>query len=150
MNTLTSTNTGNHHIEGDYVFVRGGELRLLFPLDDVADTTYIDAQSKNAEEKPRIAISEYMQLLSPPPEDRFILTHLHGADVQLCWNEMIILMDQKLLTETIPAQFLEGDTPLRTLTMINDKPAFVCESKSFLAYLLKESEQYNTKSDHHE
>lgn len=147
---MASTNGTHNYIEGDYVFVRGGELRLLFPLDDVADTTYSDAQ-KDAEKKPRVAISEYMQLLSPPPEDRFILTHLRGANVQLCWNEMIILMDQKLVTETIPSQFLEGDTPLRTLTMINSEPTFVCESMSFLAYLFKEPDHHDTVvGDDHE
>lgn len=135
--------------QGDFVFLRADGLRLLFPLHDIVHTAYAEGadmtnnhyqladsnQLSEYEMSDNLAISETLELLPEIPADRFILVQMRGIDVRLGWNEMTILTDQLLNLEPIPAQFLEHNTPLRNLVMLDKNPVFFCHTEQFLSYL---------------
>lgn len=136
---------------GDFVFLRADGLRLLFPLHDIVHTAYAEGactttgqyqlSNDNLSEyelSDNLAISETLELLPSIPDDRFILVQMRGIDVRLAWNEMVILTDRLLNLDPIPAQFLEDNTPLRSLVMLDKKPVFFCHTEQFLAYLFPE------------
>lgn len=149
--TVQSTTTQSQHIKGDYVLVRADALRLLFPLAEVVNTSYLEAgrYSLNSTEdlqalddpnaKPvYMAISAKMELLPEISDKRFIMTRFVDANIFWCWNEMVILTDLNLPIQSIPANFLQAHTPLKDIVMIDDKPVFVCHSIGFFTYIFRE------------
>lgn len=106
----------------------------VFERQDGAEGADNTANEAAAEDAPSagalvLALSEQLQPLSVFPATRFLVAPLrtdHG-ELDFCWSEISVLMNQTLHEEPLPAALLAPDSPLRSFVQLpNGQLAFCC------------------------
>ncbi|AMO24006.1 hypothetical protein UC35_15515 [Ramlibacter tataouinensis] len=126
-------------MQGNFVLLRAGTLRLLFPQRAVSTAEYLAARpvasgqpgllvmaGEEDDGRRYAALSEDGTLLAACPAGRFIAATLPGdaSGLAWCWDELRVLMDVSLQCLPLPPTLLLADSPFRHYTVIDGEVVF--------------------------
>jgi hypothetical protein len=130
-------------LEGNYVLLRAGTLRLILPQSEVGMAEYLDAALEPADESGLLrhsangtrcfaALSEQMTLMKNCPEDRFVVASLGDGDDDLgwCWSELRVLIGVELWPQPLPSVMLAPHTPVKYYVEHAGMLAYLCSARS--------------------
>lgn len=113
-------------LQGDFVLLRAGALRLLLPREEVGAAEYLETrpeprpgeplllQPGDADGRPFAALSERMTLLPDCPADRFVVTTFteDALGIGWCWDEMRVLIAAELRPQALPPALASAGSPV--------------------------------------
>lgn len=142
-------------MQGDFVMLRAGGLRLVLPQAEVGAAEYLAARPAQAAERGvfRIAgeggerlyaaLAQDMTLLADMPAERFVAASLAGdaAGIGWCWDELRVLIGAKLRSIAVPSALVDGATPVSRYVEVDGEIAFVCSAERLADFALARGTQ---------
>lgn len=139
------------NMDGNFVLLRAGTLRLLLPQDEVGAAEYAQGAARPAGERGLfeigeggqaravVALSGRMDLLAEFPPDRFVLTRLLGDDCELsfAWDEARVLIDAQLVRHPLPAAMRTPGAPIEGYVERDGEILFCSTAQQVMAAALE-------------
>jgi hypothetical protein len=135
-------------MDGDFVLLRAGALRLLLPLHEVGAARYLDSRPFPTPTPGLLqdaggvcaALSDAMELLPECPPERFILAPLSQArpDIAWCWDHLRVLIGVRLDLVPLPTVLAGPSMPVHGYVELDGEPAFVTSAADVCRYSLPE------------